>query len=59
VDPSNLNLDALNSSKTSSNAIQRPSASSNSRNEEPRSPEDQLDDSNAADDAGSSAPVGK
>jgi hypothetical protein len=59
VDPSKLNLDARNSSKTTSNAIQRPSASSNNRNEELRAPEDQLDDSNAADDAGSSTPAGK
>jgi hypothetical protein len=59
VDPSKLNLDARNSSKTTSNAIQRPSASSNSRNEEPRALEDQLDDSNADDDAGSNTPARK
>jgi hypothetical protein len=59
VDPSKLNLDALNSSRTTSNAIQRPSASSSSRNEEPRVPEDQLDDSNDDDDVGSCDPAGK
>jgi hypothetical protein len=59
VDPSKLNLDALNSSRTTSNAIQRPSVSSNSRNEVPRASEDQLEDSNDDDDARSCSPAGK
>jgi hypothetical protein len=59
VDPSKLNLDALNSSRTTSNAIQRPSVSSSSRNEVPRAPKDQSEGSNDDDDAGSCAPAGK
>jgi hypothetical protein len=58
VDPSSLNLDSLNSSETTSNTIQRLSSSTSSRNEEPRLPEEQLEDTNV-DDVGSSAPAGK
>jgi hypothetical protein len=59
VDPSKLNPDALYSSRTTSNAIQRPSVSSSSRNEVHRAPKDQLENSNDDDDAGSCAPAGK
>jgi hypothetical protein len=59
VDPSKLCPDALNSSRTSSTAIQRPRASSSSRTDMQRKPEVQRDDSNAEDDAGSRAPARK
>jgi hypothetical protein len=50
---------ALNSSRTSSIAIQRPSASSSSRTDMQRKPKVQRDDSDAEDDEGSCAPAGK
>jgi hypothetical protein len=59
VDPSKLNPDALNNSRTTSNAIQRPSVSSSSKNEVHMASEDQLEDSNDDDDAGSCAPARK
>jgi hypothetical protein len=55
VAPTSLNFDSLNSFKTTSNIIQRPSASSSSRDDESRSLEDQLEDINNDDDVGPSA----
>jgi hypothetical protein len=60
VDPSKLNSDDLNRSRATGIAIQRPDAAPNSKDDVPRTSEDQAKDSfyDDDDDAGSSAPAG-
>jgi hypothetical protein len=60
VDPSKLNPDDLNRSRVTGNAIQRPGAPPNSKDDVPRTSEDQAEDSfnDDDDDAGSSTPAG-
>jgi hypothetical protein len=58
VDPSKLSLDALNSSRSSSAAIQRHRSSSSSRDEPSASSEDQREVSEEEDDVGSRPSAG-
>jgi hypothetical protein len=58
VDPYKLSLDALNSSRSSTAAIQRPRSSSSSRDEPSASSEDQREVSEEEDDAGSRPSAG-